>query len=137
MVGCPNGLYDGHNKMPLVRQGVTATSLYRDFDGRPEFMVDMACFPGSSGSPIFVHNTIGYFDRYSREVQVGKERIFFVGILYAGPQIDNRGVITMGVKERFSVQTMMHLGQAIRSNELSKLDDLVRQRVRDTRKDSP
>ncbi|CAA2136741.1 serine protease [Hyphomicrobium sp. ghe19] len=53
MIGCPNGLSDEANNLPIVRRGITATSLGKLYNGKPEFMVDMACFPGSSGSPCF------------------------------------------------------------------------------------
>lgn len=54
-VGYPSGVWDQANLMPILRRGTTATPLALDFEGRPEFLVDAAVFPGSSGSPVFVH----------------------------------------------------------------------------------
>lgn len=53
MVGYPTGLWDEVHNLPLFRKGSTATHPAIDFQGRPEFVVDLACFPGSSGSPVF------------------------------------------------------------------------------------
>lgn len=52
MIGYPIGIWDAHNNLPVVRTGMTATDLSVDYNGEPEFLVDTAVFPGSSGSPI-------------------------------------------------------------------------------------
>ncbi|MCX7945939.1 MAG: serine protease [Hydrogenophilus sp.] len=54
VVGYPSGVWDGTNLLPVLRRGVTATPLALDFEGRAEFLVDAAIFPGSSGSPVFL-----------------------------------------------------------------------------------
>jgi hypothetical protein len=56
MTGYPNGLWDSVNNRPITRKGITASSLLEDWQGRPEFMIDMACFGGSSGSPVYIMN---------------------------------------------------------------------------------
>lgn len=60
IVGYPDGLWDSVNNLPLVRKGITASSLHYDFNGTPNFVVDAAIFGGSSGSPVFLYNN-GYF----------------------------------------------------------------------------
>ena len=57
IVGYPDGVWDTQNHLPLVRRGITASSIHYDFDGQPEFIVDAAIFPGSSGSPIYLYNS--------------------------------------------------------------------------------
>lgn len=52
MVGYPDGLIDRHNNMPIYRRGVIATMPFMDYEGTPHFLVDMAVFNGSSGSPV-------------------------------------------------------------------------------------
>jgi hypothetical protein len=69
MVGYPNGLWDKSNNLPLTRRGVTATPPYVDFEGRPEFMIDCACFPGSSGSPVLLHNIGAYLEKEKNQVR--------------------------------------------------------------------
>src|SRR3954471_785314 len=58
MIGYPNGLWDAVNNYPLIRRGVTASHPAVDFDvnGVPTTVIDAACFPGSSGSPVVLHN---------------------------------------------------------------------------------
>jgi len=54
MIGYPNGICDSVNNQPVFRKGITATHPAKDFKGKPEFMIDAACFPGSSGSPRYL-----------------------------------------------------------------------------------
>ena len=54
MVGYPNGIWDEQHNLPIFRAGVAATHYRYDWNGRPEFLIDCACFPGSSGSPVLV-----------------------------------------------------------------------------------
>lgn len=65
MVGYPNGLWDSVNNYPLIRRGITASHPAVDFevDGVPTTVVDAACFPGSSGSPVILHNVGTYTDK--------------------------------------------------------------------------
>ena len=53
-IGYPSGIWDHVNLMPILRRGTTATPLALNFEGRDEFLIDAAVFPGSSGSPVFV-----------------------------------------------------------------------------------
>lgn len=125
MIGCPNGISDEINNLPIARRGVSATSLSKNYNGKPEFMVDMACFPGSSGSPIFVYDRNGYLDRRSNAYNIGATRLQLVGILYSGPLISNSGKIILSHLPRIETASMMHLGNAIKSSELNVLDDFI------------
>lgn len=127
MIGCPNGIYDEVSKLPIARRGITATPLVNNYGGNAEFMVDMACFPGSSGSPIFVYNRDGYLDRATNTLNMGSARIRLVGVLYSGPQIDARGHITMAAPSTVSVKNMMHLGLALKASRVLELADVIRQ----------
>lgn len=53
VVGYPTGLWDNFNNMPIARVGTTATHPMARYAGRQEFLVDVAAFQGSSGSPVF------------------------------------------------------------------------------------
>ncbi len=53
-VGYPSGVWDQVNLMPILRRGSTATPAALDFEGRRQFLVDAAVYPGSSGSPVFI-----------------------------------------------------------------------------------
>ncbi|MGU3390394.1 S1 family peptidase [Sphingomonas sp. M1A8_2b] len=130
MIGCPNGIYDTVNYNPIIRQGITATPLAQKYLGKPEFMVDMACFPGSSGSPILLVNQTGYRDKATGSFMMGSGRVFFLGILYAGPLITNQGNIVLGQAPQVVTNTMMHLGNAIRSSEMIEIENLVRKIIK-------
>jgi V8-like Glu-specific endopeptidase len=91
MVGYPNGLWDKWNNLPIFRKGVLATDYKRDWNGRKEFLVDAACFPGSSGSPVMLFDVGSYHDR--KGMHVGGSRIKLLGVLYAGPQYTVEGEV--------------------------------------------
>ncbi|WJS97837.1 S1 family peptidase [Novosphingobium humi] len=125
MFGCPNGIYDDFNNNPIVRRGITATPMGNLYQGKPEFLVDMACFPGSSGSPIFLVNQAGHFEKNGGVYNLGINRVFFVGILYAGPTISVEGRIVLSTPPVYT-NTMMHLGNAIRSSEIIEIENIIR-----------
>lgn len=91
MVGYPNGIWDETNNLPVFRRGVLATQYKRNWNGKLEFLIDAACFPGSSGSPVFLCDMNGYVTR--KEIRIGASRIKFLGVLYAGPQHTVEGEI--------------------------------------------
>lgn len=91
MVGYPNGIWDHVNNGPVFRRGVTATHPNTDYCGKKEFMIDAACFPGSSGSPVLLCNVGNYPTRQGGTV-IGS-RMKLLGVLYAGPQHTASGEI--------------------------------------------
>lgn len=84
MVGYPNGLWDRKNNLPIFRRGVLATDYKHDWNGKKEFLIDAACFPGSSGSPVMLFDVASYQTR--KGTFMGSSRIKLLGVLYAGPQ---------------------------------------------------
>ena len=93
MIGYPVGIWDSKNNMPVFRRGIISTPPYLDYEGRTEFMVDMACFPGSSGSPVVLCNIGSYSTR--RSALVLGNRVKLLGVLYAGPQFTVEGDVRM------------------------------------------
>lgn len=84
MIGYPNGIWDRKNNMPIVRRGITATNPKHDYNGLPIFVIDCACFPGSSGSPVLIFDQGSYVD--AKGINLGSGRIILLGVLFAGPQ---------------------------------------------------
>jgi hypothetical protein len=125
MLGCPNGIYDNFNKLPIARRGSTASPLGNRYEGKDQFLIDLACFPGSSGSPIFLLSTNPYFDRAKGEYAFGSARFSFLGVLYAGPTRTTTGEIVLSAPPRFQFTDMMHLGVALRSTKVVELEDTV------------
>lgn len=88
MIGYPNGLWDSYNNMPIIRRGVTATNVKLDYNNKKEFLIDIAAFPGSSGSPVFIYNQGSY--PVENGIAVGN-RLILLGVLYAGTQMSVEG----------------------------------------------
>lgn len=78
MIGCPDAIFDLHNNLALIRKGIIASHPAYDFNDKPVFISDIACFPGSSGSPILMHNTKPYLS--DRTLCLGTSRYFLLGI---------------------------------------------------------
>jgi hypothetical protein len=128
MVGYPNGLWDKHNNMPIMRRGVTATHPRLDYDGKMEFLIDAACFPGSSGSPVLLYNHGTYMNR-NGGVSLGT-RIKLVGVLYAGPQHTTTGeIVMMGLPTTPRPVAISHipnnLGVVVKSRRLLDFDPII------------
>lgn len=93
MIGYPNGIWDSHNNMPLVRRGITATDINLNYQNNSIFIIDCACFPGSSGSPVILYDE-GYFSSNEKGFFINSgPRLMLLGILYAGPQYTAQGEI--------------------------------------------
>lgn len=115
-VGYPSGLYDEINKLPVVRQGITATPIWNNFKGHPVFLIDGGVFPGSSGSPVFIYNRGSYSTKNG--IAIGT-RLYFIGVISE----------TLLRKEDRS-KAYLNLGYVINSNdmytELTKLINKLR-----------
>jgi hypothetical protein len=127
MIGYPNGIWDSRNNMPILRRGVTATHPAIEYEGRREFMIDAACFPGSSGSPVMLYNTGGYHRR-DGAYAIGGTRLKLLGILYAGPQHTVTGELQIvAAPTRRDIQAISripnNLGMVIQSSRLRHLEE--------------
>lgn len=127
MIGYPNGIWDERNNIPVMRRGITATPFYLDYQGKGEFMIDAACFPGSSGSPVFIINEGGYT---SRQGLVVGNRAILLGILYAGPQITATGEIVVvdvptDMRPVPVSRLMINLGYCIKSLRIMEFEPLL------------
>lgn len=128
MVGYPNGIWDSINNKPIFRKGVTATHPFFDYNGKKEFMIDAACFPGSSGSPVFLLNEGGYRDKKGN-TYLGVTRIYILGTLYAGPQHTATGevkVINIPTSQKpIAISNIPNnLGLIIKSSRIKELENL-------------
>lgn len=129
MIGYPNGIWDRVNNMPIFRRGITATHPNLDYDGRREFMIDAACFPGSSGSPVFLYNVGGWANRDGGMV-IGGTRVKLLGVLYAGPQHTATGevrIVAIPTTQRAVILSAIpnNLGIVIKALRLLEFDALL------------
>lgn len=131
MVGYPVGIWDSVNNMPIVRRGITATHPAKDYAGKTQFMIDAACFPGSSGSPVFLYNMGSYALKSGNIVMGG--RLKLLGILYAGPQYNAKGDLLIenvptGQQVVANSAIPTNLGLVIKSKRLRDFDTLLKGR---------
>ncbi|TCT24247.1 S1 family peptidase [Thiobaca trueperi] len=128
MVGYPNGLWDKVNNLPIFRKGVLASDYKYDWNGKKEFLIDAACFPGSSGSPVLLFDVGSYQTRNG--LFVGS-RIMLLGVLYAGPQHTIQGdiqVVTVPtLQKQISVAAIPNnLGIVIKSSQLNVFEGMLK-----------
>lgn len=137
MVGYPIGLDDDVHNLPLVRSGITATHPAIDYRGRKQGVVDMACFPGSSGSPVFLYDCGTYFDKSRLSLQTGSRQAL-LGVLFAAPHHTREGTIVVrdiptATTKRVPIpitSSMSHLGYYVKASEVVLLAEHVRDRQR-------
>ena len=133
MIGYPNGLWDSVNNMPLIRKGITSTDIKLDYEGRKEFLIDAACFPGSSGSPVLICNVGGYRDKQGN-LNWGRSRVLLLGVLYAGPQLTVTGdikVVTIPNMQQkaFAVSHIPNnLGYIIKAERIMDFFPIIKQK---------
>lgn len=127
MTGYPTGLWDSVNNAPITRKGITATNFNVDWNGKSEFLIDIACFGGSSGSPVYVMNE-GVFT-HDGVTRFGS-RLLLLGILYSGPVIYEDGLVdivniptALGLVSK--TKQMINLGVVIKAERLNDFKPLL------------
>ncbi|HVA89443.1 MAG TPA: serine protease, partial [Chloroflexota bacterium] len=125
MVGYPIGLWDNLNNFPLLRRGISASHPAVDFCGKPEGVIDIGAFPGSSGSPVLILNegTFATPNGYS----IGS-RMILLGVLWGGPVRLADGtleIVEIPTKQVPIARTSLpvHLGYYIKARELLVLKE--------------
>jgi hypothetical protein len=107
LIGYPHGFYDAKNALPIWKTGTIASEPEIDFEGNPLVLVDVAAFPGMSGSPAFAISSGMYEKAVGYGVSPGIVRQF-IGI-YASMQ--------MVTKHKFLEQLPQGFGFGIRDYE--------------------
>jgi hypothetical protein len=133
MVGYPIGLSNTINNKPVVRKGITATHIKKDYLEKPQFLIDCACYPGSSGSPVFIVNQ-GIVTPADKERPYMGNRVFLLGILYAGPQFQATGQIVFAnlpVQPTPITNIPMNLGVVIKSSEIFTFEPIIKAMIGD------
>ena len=120
MAGYPLGIWDETNNLPIIRKGITATAPYRDYNGKGEFVIDMAIFPGSSGSPVCLYNAGSY---ETKDGLRSGSRLKLLGILYSTAMFNAKGDIVVenaptAAQLRSSAAVPCNLGFVIKSSSI-------------------
>ena len=129
MIGYPIGLWDKQNNYPIFRKGFTASHPAFDFNEKGIALADIAAFPGSSGSPIYILNEGSYRDKKG-SIYIGNSRLIFLAILFAGPTINTQGeisIIDIPTQQKIISQTslMTNLGYYIKASELIEFKNII------------
>lgn len=118
MIGYPQGLWDKTNNLPIVRKGITATPIYIDYEGKKQFLLDIAIFHGSSGSPVVLFNN-GSYSTKKGGINIGG-RLCLVGINFEGFFMEAEGKIKPqnNASTQISTNISINIANIIKSEEL-------------------
>lgn len=130
MIGYPIGLMDSANNGAIARRGIIASDPSKNYDGRPEILVDMACMPGSSGSPVFLLNAGTYATRNGGIV--AGTRCKLLGMLWGGPERTVEGTIIavpvpMNLTHVALTRIPTNLGFVIKATELYPIFEIAKE----------
>ncbi len=130
MVWYPNWLWDEKHNFPLFRKGITSSHPAIDFNRDWVWVVDMACFPWSSWSPIFILNE--WVFKPKNWNLMAWSRIIFLGVLFEWPQMNSKwGLIIEDVPtlQRFTpeIPVMINLGYYIKAQKILDLEWAIRE----------
>jgi hypothetical protein len=123
MVGFPNGLMDEANNLPVVRRGSLATPYRANYAGNSDFVIDIAAFGGSSGSPIFAF--FNGMEATPEGMMMGGQAFYLIGVLHSGPVLNAEGKIVQKPVPTQTVvvtQQMIHIGYCAK---VGLLDDFL------------
>jgi hypothetical protein len=139
MAGYPIGLSDQANNLPIIRRGTTATHPAVAFNGQPRGVIDIACLPGSSGSPVLLLNEGIYVQ--NQALAVGTRKLL-LGVLFAGPRHRADGSIEIveiptAVHAATHTYIPIHLGYYVRAAELLRIKDLILPHARREARERP
>lgn len=127
MIGYPNGLWDAKNNLPIFRRGITATHPAVDYNGYKEFLIDAACFEGSSGSPVFLYDRVAGRNKLTNETNAKREVL--LGVLWGGEGMDIEGemreVKIPTKKSKPFVEIMLNLGCVIKAERILDFESLI------------
>ncbi len=120
MVGFPNGLMDEANNLPVVRRGSLATPYRANYAGNRDFVIDIAAFGGSSGSPVFAF--FNGMEATPQGMMMGSQAFYLIGVLHSGPVLNAEGQI---VQRPVPTQTVVVTQQMIHLGYCAKIDLLI------------
>jgi V8-like Glu-specific endopeptidase len=131
MIGYPIGLSDYVNNNSIARTGATASQPKLDYQGTQEFLIDIASFPGSSGSPVFLKKTRTGFKNVPNTLSIGIEYDYqLLGILYSGPTYipqskEMKFSTVIDLNKNDDIQIPVNLGRAIKSKRILDFKKII------------
>lgn len=125
VIGYPNGMYDSQNNLPIVRNGITATDIRRNYMGESVFLIDSEIVKGSSGSPVFLFNRLGY---YKNDHYILSWRIKLIGINSSVYTQDWDSILFNGfngVEANLLTKIPIGLGVILKAHLINDFEDLI------------
>lgn len=122
VIGYPRGLFDSHNNMPIVRKGATATHPLAHYNNRRDFLIDVAAYGGSSGSPVFSFESPFY--RQDDGTLAPGSKGQFLGVVWGVIETTSEG--TLHVVEIPSALTQIPLTKTSLNLAIALHGDLIR-----------
>lgn len=116
MIGYPDSIWDKVNNMPLFRRCMTASRIDLDWNGKKEFLIDGACFNGSSGSPVLLYEDNMHFSRLDNSLKLGESRFFLLGIQFATHLHNISGEVITDVQGQESIIENLRIKSSIPNN---------------------
>lgn len=128
VVGYPRGLFDAHNNMPIVRRGGTATHPLAHYQNKRDFLIDVAAYGGSSGSPVFGFESPFY--RLADGTLSPGSKGQFLGVVWGVIESTSQGIlhvveIPSGQSQIPLMQTSMNLAIALHGELILDFDDQI------------
>ncbi|MGZ8916138.1 MAG: S1 family peptidase [Methylobacter sp.] len=128
VIGYPIGLWDEHNNMPIARRGSTATHPMAHYSGKRNFLVDVAAFQGSSGSPVFSYEA-PMFRQPDGSFTPGT-KVNFIGVVWGVIERTVAGKlqaveIPSALEQIPVLQASLNLAIALHSDAVRDLDEII------------
>lgn len=128
VIGYPIGLWDSHNNMPIARRGTTATHPAARYAGKRDFLVDVAAFQGSSGSPVFTYESPMF--RQSDGSLTPGTKVSFIGVVWGVVERTVTGElqaieIPSSTAQVPVLQASLNLAIALHADAVRDIDELV------------
>lgn len=129
MIGYPDGISDTVNHMPIFRKGITATRPDLNYNGEKTFLIDVSCFPGSSGSPIIAYDN-GVFTTPDGNMSFGR-KMRLIGIQSKVFLHDSDGkIVPMEVPTQMGLGTITkipnNIGIAVKASCIMDFEPLLK-----------
>lgn len=133
MIGYPDDIWDEKNNQPIFRKGAIATRPNKNYNGKRCFLIDMAVYGGSSGSPLLIASEMPHYERASGRMNYNG-RVKLIGVVHATFKHTENGNLVVcpiaEMKARVVPQVAMpnNLGIVIHASRLRELEEQLQRR---------
>jgi S1-C subfamily serine protease len=128
VVGYPRGIWDQHNNMPISRVGNTATHPFAKYQNKQDFLIDVAAFQGSSGSPVFSYEAPMF--RQASGAYTPGTKVNLIGVVWGVIESSVEGdlkvvEIPSAMKHVPIMNASLNLALALHAEVIKDLDTLI------------